>query len=131
MVVKNIFQSQFSPLTPIADDDPFHWSRILGIEKNSSDSYYDLILLLAVFFHRCLISIINYEILVNAIIFKTFFFFNTRDKEGIFLVILRINIIHILFRIMFNDLQQATVFLLPPWHYLFPRCILTNSTLTK
>jgi hypothetical protein len=40
------------PIERPTDDKPFHWQRILGVEKDPSSSLYDLILLLAVFFHR-------------------------------------------------------------------------------
>lgn len=52
VVVRNICQADFMSMDPIADDKPFYLARILGVEKNSNDSFYNLVLLLAVFFHR-------------------------------------------------------------------------------
>lgn len=45
-------QSEFLNIPSIQDDLPFHPQRILGVEKDPHYGMYDLILLLAVFFHR-------------------------------------------------------------------------------
>ncbi|XP_065226860.1 piezo-type mechanosensitive ion channel component isoform X3 [Planococcus citri] len=54
VVLKNVCRSELFDFnkTKLLDSKPFHWSRMLGVEYGKNDAFYDLILLLAVFFHR-------------------------------------------------------------------------------
>ena len=64
VVVKYLFQFGFFPWNSVYEmtlneDKPFFTPRILGLEKTDNYIRYDLLQLLALFFHRSLLMVSN------------------------------------------------------------------------
>lgn len=61
IVIKYFFQFGFFPWNKYVDytkDKPYHPPNIIGIEKKEGYVHYDLVQLLALFFHRSILKVI-------------------------------------------------------------------------
>lgn len=65
IVIKYFFQFGFFPWNKYVDytkDKPYHPPNIIGIEKKEGYVHYDLVQLLALFFHRSILKVISVHV---------------------------------------------------------------------